>query len=446
MIRHIQHIGHTVKANVFSGNAATKSSLYAHTIPNGLKPLSADVFTPSAQKLVHAHFGAQQSQQIPAFNLSQLKEELLAVKASPEQRYIVGKPLLDTLNEYGAIEALDHGVNQATVDKTLTYCAKVLSMPKSDLIKYLTPKISQIRGLQVKDNDPKRVFTVGSNNNIVLNGFEDLTTNGIALYKELNAVSKTMIQVLNLIYEGQEEGVLTRYAYKTNPDPNELIEDATLRQIYYPNKTKLDWDGITIKDTLHGNNVRLRPHLDYGLITVLPSSKESGLYILPHSLGSHVNTEAQARKIPLDQWIKLESRPGSLLIQIGRQMDIATKNMKHPISATWHTVLADDQQLESPRSSAAFFVENKYDPVPNYQATLDSGEHVTATASIEGSEPFEVTSLFDLMYEKQVAENNKKLFVNGRLITKAEFIEQYKNIEESIQTEVANNSNVSIHN
>lgn len=385
---------------------------------------------------------------VPVFDLETLKSQLLAVKDDPKARLQTARPLLDALHEYGAIRIANHGVEISLVDQVRDNIQAFLSLPYETLKNFREPLIAAFRGVNVKPDDTKRVFSIGYRDNVAPKGYEAITEDGQQLYEALTSASKDMLEVLSLIYEGRPDGVFTRLSLRqTDAQPEPVIDEATLRQIYYPSNQQLAADGVAPKDNLHGKTVRLRPHLDYGLITLLPASKESGLWILPHSIGKQLHNEADVRKVPLNQWVQLESEPGELLVQIGRQMDIATHKMAEPISATWHTVLANAQQLASPRSSTAFFVESKSAPTPDLRGTLDANQHVTATYQFEGREPFAVTSLYKLMLEKWLSEsppNRKALDADGRPVPEAEFLKRYgPDFSKTVQQAARNNKNLS---
>ncbi len=384
------------------------------------------------------------SENIPLFNLEALKKRLLEVKESPEQRMAVGKEFLDAFHEYGAIRVDNHGVHPKTIADVFDGISQSLTKPLAELKKFVTREISQFRGLIARPNDPKRIFVMGHDKNVSLKGHEHLNETGGQLFGELTQVSKDVLEILSLIYEGKTDGVLTRMTFKdTLNTPTPVAKDATLRQIYYPSETELKRDGIDITDTMHGKKVRLRPHVDYGLITVLPASKEQGLYILPHRWGQGLQTEAAVRQVPLEKWVPLKTKPGELLVQIGRQLDIATRGMPKPISATWHGVLADDDQLQRSRSSLSFFVENKAEKLPDYGATLSAGQHITATHQYPGREPFMVDSLYRLMLEKWLSEGNSKALDDaGNPIPYENIIKRYENFADTVNQVVKNNPNI----
>jgi isopenicillin N synthase-like dioxygenase len=409
----------------------------------GVSYFSAVIFNREINPVQFAH--QQATGEVPFFDLGELKKSLSAVANQPLERIKVGRPLLDALSEYGAIRVVNHGVPQTLVDKVLLNISSILGEPLNSLKKYIAHEIAVFRGLQAK-GDPKRVFTIGHKNNVIMAGHEALNHHGEQLFNSLQSVSKDILEILSLIYEGKPDGILTRQAFQHTYDTEKpIVQDATLRQIYYPAQNELEEDGIKIQDRLQNKYVRLEPHLDYGLVTVLPASTEKGLYILPHKLGKGLESENAVRQIPLEKWVKVETKPGELLIQIGRQMDLATRNMNHPISATWHTVLADDDQLQSSRSSTALFVESKRHPLPDLAGTLKSGAHVTAAYQFPGRERFEVSSLYKLMIEKWLAESppNKKAFTAaGQPIPEEELIRRFSNFHSTVQQAVKNNPNL----
>ncbi len=423
--------------------------------PNPSSVLGLHQMGPSfygSQRLQAVRFGYV-SEPNNVFDLKHLKTQLILAN-SAEERMELAAPFLQALKENGYIRVINHGVDQKLVNRSFATTANVLKQELDQLWPYNTPDINQFRGLQLKQGDPKRLFLVGHESNVWMKGHEALTNNGIALFDALQPTAKDMIEVISLIYEGKTDGLLAKQIfgdtleYGTKP----VAASASMRQIYYPDANQLKKDNATITDTLSSTEgdqyVRLEPHLDYGYITVLPASEKEGLYVLPHSVATNykVETEVGARSVPLDKWIKVQAQPGELLIQLGRQMDLATKRMANPISATWHAVLATEDELKEPRTSAALFLDNKYDPVYDYKRYIDMNaghldrpleqqELVVVTHQFPHRKRFEVDSLIRLMVEKWKSEGNRK----GN--EKAEdIIERYQNFAQTVANVITKNS------
>jgi len=120
-------------------------------------------------------------------------------------------------------------------------------------------------------------------------------------------------------------------------------------------------------------------------------------------------------------------------------MDLATKRMQHPISATWHAVLATKDELKEPRTSAALFVENKFDPVYDYDRYVNnSGEKSVVETQFPNQGRFHVQSLVHLMVEKWKSENNPK----GNEPAE-DIINRYMNFPKTVANVIANNDKLS---
>ena len=373
------------------------------------------------------------------FDLKELKQKLLQVRTHPEERLRIAKPLLDSLHRYGVIRLKNHSAEQAIVDHALGVTNEVLGQSVTSLYKYHEPEISSFRGLQLKNKDLKRVFTIGSNNNVTLNHHEELTYAGQALHKQLGATCQELLKVFSLIYEGREDGILSR--------KNMPRDEESLRLIHYPSKKVLEESGVVLKEHLAGQYMRLRPHVDYSLLSALPASQENGLYILPNEIGKDVQREEQALHVPLEKWIKVESEPGEVLIQPGLQMAIATKNLSNPVSATWHMVLADDQQIKTSRNSASFYGNWDSQPLPDYFKTLQTKGQETSIASYQFPEraTFPVTSQHKLRLEKWLSEqpvNPKALGSDGEPLTEDQMKHTSQNLSQHIQDLTEQNPNL----
>jgi len=402
----------TVAANSVNFNAPTLA----------LNALNRDVFTRQTVHLARLHFGFDsKDKNIPVVsNLAALKQQLIDAP-NQEARYKIGRPFLEQFNEYGAIYVENHAVDPAVVSQAWRVIPEILGKPLETLKPYVTNEIAQLRGLQIKPGDPKRLFVVGQHHNIKMKGFEKLTDTGLNLMNELNKVKQDIVDILGLIYEGKTNGFLGRYL--TGQD---TVNSSTLRELYYPDQKQLKDDVVPLQGdkNLENHFVRLKAHLDYGFITLIPASNEQGLYVLPNSVAQkhNVQTMEDALKIPLNQWIKAKPQDNQILVQIGRQGMIATQSFAQsgkpqnnhqplPLMATWHMVLADDDELQSGRSSAALFVENDNDPLPDIKGSLSAAQHITALYQApDEEEPTPVVNLYDLFLRTWRSENNPKRF------------------------------------
>lgn len=430
--------------NALSGYQAIQSQKQTLFKP---KPLLTYTLPRQTFKTDTVHFGlhttTNKPNNIPVFTYDDLKQLKAQLEQATSQkvRIEIGTKFINAFNKHGAILIRNtNAIEKEKMKKIWGDLTTALGQPLAELRQYNTPQINTFRGLQLKPNDPKRVFSVGTTNNVVLKNYENLTTNGLELKDQLQGIKKELIDLFGLIYEGKTDGY-----FNTQVNSEKVKNTELLRQIYYPNKTQLNHDGITITQKVEDNSVRLKAHLDYGLITILPAAGKSGLYILPNSIGKDITSEEAALQVPLEKWIKVKTQPNDILVQIGRQGALTTQSFQNipPLSATWHMVLANEDELSQSRPSAALFVEALDSPTYDIQKSITNKEPTVAKCTI-GDKTVDAESLFEIILQKWEEEGNEKLYKEeGRKKT----VEDLKAFETEADLEqlLKNNNFVSVY-